>query len=172
MTLSDFTLPGLIVPALAGRDPASVIQELSLALQREGCLPDLLPFYQAALNREYMANTGMEDGIAIPHARLAGLNLLAFAFGRSAVPVQWGPQGSSQIRLVFLIAVPATEVAGHLQLISGLARLAKDVDLRERLLNAGSVAEMLRVFDRVPVRGQTKPNRLSEPRVADADARP
>ncbi|NOS70392.1 MAG: PTS sugar transporter subunit IIA, partial [Verrucomicrobia bacterium] len=73
MTLADFTSPGLIIPHLRGQDAASVIQELSQALQREQRIPDSLPFYHAALNREFMVSTDMEAGMAFPHARLPAL---------------------------------------------------------------------------------------------------
>jgi len=47
MTLADFTSPGMIIPHLRGQDATSVIQELSQSMQREGRVPDLLPFYHA-----------------------------------------------------------------------------------------------------------------------------
>ena len=91
MTLADFTSPGMIIPHLRGQDAASVIQELSHALQREGRVPDLLPFYHAVLNREFLVSTDMEAGMALPHARLPGLKELAFAFGRSDQPLLGEP---------------------------------------------------------------------------------
>ena len=73
MTLADFTSAGLIIPHLRGQDVATVIQELSQAMRRERRVPDLLPFYHAALNREFLVSTDMEAGMAFPHARLPGL---------------------------------------------------------------------------------------------------
>ena len=43
-----------------------VIQELSQAMQREKRVPDRLPFYQAALNREFLVGTEMEAGMRFP----------------------------------------------------------------------------------------------------------
>ena len=104
MTLADFTSPGLIIPHLRGGDAASVIQELSQVLQHEKRVPDLLPFYHAALNREFMVSTDMEAGIAFPHARLPALREISFAFGRSDEPLVWGARAASPVRLVFLMA--------------------------------------------------------------------
>ena len=70
MTLADFTTSELILPNLRGDDVATVIQELSRALQREKRVPDLLPFYHAALNREFLVSSDWEAGMAFPHARL------------------------------------------------------------------------------------------------------
>src|SRR5438552_13250230 len=142
ITLADFTTHGLIVPHLHGRDLPSILQELSQALQREARLPDLLPFYQAALNREFLGSTDLEPGMAFPHARLPGLKELSFAFGRSDEPLDWGGKAGRSVRLVFLMAVPATDSARYLLLISGLARLAKDPLLVEKLYSADCAVEI------------------------------
>ena len=152
MTLADFTRAGLIVPDLASLDATSVIHELSLALQREGCVSDWLPFYHEALNREFLLSTDMEAGMAFPHARLAGLRELAFAFGRSDVPFAWGPGMTHPVRMVFLLAVPA-EAENYLSLVSGLARLSGNSVLLERIRRATDVGEILSAFREVELRG-------------------
>src|SRR4051812_30832677 len=134
MTLASFTSLALIKTSLRGGDAASVIQELSLALQREKYVVDLLPFYHTALNAEFLVSSEVEAGLAFPHARLPGLKKPGFAVGRSDQPLLWGSKGSRSVRLVFLIAVPATDSTQYLLLLSGLARLSKNRSLVERLI--------------------------------------
>jgi|ERR1035437_3459072 mannitol/fructose-specific phosphotransferase system IIA component (Ntr-type) len=156
MTLADFTSPGLILPYLRGQDAASVIQELSQALQREKRVPDLLPFYHAALNHEFLVSSDIEAGMAFPHARLPGLKELAFAVGRSKEPLDWGSKNTRSVRLVFLIAVPATDSTQYLLLISGLARLAKDNLLVEKLHASHDAFQMLEALQQIKLQtGQT-----------------
>jgi mannitol/fructose-specific phosphotransferase system IIA component (Ntr-type) len=152
MTLADFTSPGMIVPHLRGPDVTSVIQELSQAMQREGRVPDLLPFYHAALNREFLVSTEMEAGMAFPHARLPGFKELSFAFGRSDEPLVWGARGTRPVKMVFLLAVPATDSTQYLLLISGLVRLAKQIPLLEKLQTAQDPFQILEVFQQVTLR--------------------
>ena len=57
VSLADYTRLELIVPRLRERDTAGIISELSQVLQRQGGVPDVLPFYQAALNQEMLANS-------------------------------------------------------------------------------------------------------------------
>lgn len=152
MTLADFTCPGLIIPRLRGQDAASVIQELSQALQQEKRIPDLLPFYQAALNREFMVSTDMEAGMAFPHARMPAFKELSFALGRSAEPLSWGPRAARSVRLIFLMAVPATDSTQYLLLISGLARLTKESRLVEKLHAAQDAFQMVAVLKQVELR--------------------
>jgi mannitol/fructose-specific phosphotransferase system IIA component (Ntr-type) len=153
MTLADFTSPGLMVPRLPGRDPASVIFELSQALRRENRVPDLLSFYQAALARESMMGTEMEEGVAFPHARVSGVRELAFALGRADESLVWGRKPAGSTRLVFLIAAPATGSAGYLSLISCLARLGRDPRLAERICAARDAAGMVEALRLVETRG-------------------
>ena len=156
MTLADFTSLGLIVPCLRGRDVAGVIQELSQAMQREKRVPDLLPFYHAALNREFLVNTDMEAGMAFPHARVPGLKEVCFALGRGDGPLGWSAKATRPVRMVFLIAVPATDATQYLQLNSGLARLAEDTRLVEKLHAAPDAARMLEVLQRITLRSEAK----------------
>lgn len=151
-TLADFTSSGMVVPHLRGTDAPSVIQELSQELQRERCIPDLLPFYQAALNREFMVSTDMEAGMAFPHARLPGLKEVAFSLGRSDAPLHWGTNAMGSVRLVFLMAVPATDSAQYLLLVSGLARLAKNHRLMEQLHAARDSFQIIEVLKQVALR--------------------
>lgn len=157
MTLADFTSPNLVIPHLRGQDAASVIQELSIALQHENRVRDLLPFYHAALNHEFLVSSDMEAGIAFPHARLPTLKKLTFALGRSSEPLDWGSKARQSVKLVFLIAVPATDSTQYLLLISGLARLAKDSQLLGKVHSAPSAFQMHELLQQIPLQiGQTK----------------
>ena len=162
MTLADFTSPGLIVPHLRGQDAATVIYELCQAMQREKRVPDLLPFYHAALNREFLVASDWEAGMAFPHARLPALKELSFALGRSDEPLGWGAKAVRSVGLVFLIAVPATDSTQYLSLISGLARLAKDSRLVEKFHAAQDTFQILEVLQKIKLRGNSTPNSITK----------
>lgn len=155
MTLADFTSQGLVVPHLRGQDVASVIQELSQVLQREQRIPDSLPFYHAALNREFMVSTDMEAGMAFPHARLPTLKAVSFSLGRSDESLRWGTRAVGTVRLVFLLAVPATDSTQYLLLISGLARLARNHRLVEMLCEARDTFQIIEVLKQVELRNSS-----------------
>lgn len=137
-SLADYTSRELILPRLVERDAPGIIGELCQVLQRHGCLPDVLPFYQSALNQELDSSSALECGIAIPHARIKGITRLRFAFGRVEQPVIWGVKGSLSVQLVFLVAVPASDGTAYLQLLACLARLGRRPDLIAGLREAHS----------------------------------
>lgn len=151
-TLADHTGPGLIIPTLRGIDAPAVIQELSAALQREGHITDLLPFYQAALNCEYLCSTVTEPGWAWPHVLVKGLDKPCFALGRTTAPIAWG-SSVLRVQLVFLIAAPKTDARAYRTLRLGLIRLSREAQLLDRLLGAKDPLEIFELLRRVSMAG-------------------
>ena len=148
-SLADFTRRELMVFRLRERDTAGIIGELSRVLQQQGCVPDVLPFYQAALNQELLSNSANGLGIAVAHARSGGVKQLQFAVGRAAQPVVWGVKGSWPVQLVFLLAVPATDAAAYLHLLSSLARLGRNHEILAELLAASDASGVLTVLRKI-----------------------
>ena len=152
VSMLAYTRPELIVGELQETDTAGIISQLSQALQRQAAVPDVLPFYHAALNQELLHNSALESGIAIPHARLAGVKQLQFAFGRTSAPVNWGPKGSRPVQFVFLVAVPASDSSGYLHLLAAIARLGQQPQRLAELRMARGTESILAVLQRVPLR--------------------
>jgi mannitol/fructose-specific phosphotransferase system IIA component (Ntr-type) len=148
-SLADFTRRELMVLALRERDAAGIIGELSRVLREQDCVPDVLPFYQAALNQELLANSANGFGMAVAHARLSGVKQLQFALGRAAQPVIWGAKGSWPVQLIFLLAVPATDAAAYLHLLSNLARLGRNSETLAELLAAPDAPGLLAVLRKI-----------------------
>ena len=151
VTLADYTRASLVVPRLRESDTAGVISELSQALQRQGCVPDLLPFYHAALNQELLANSVLRCGLAFPHARLSGVKQLQFAFGRAPEPLIWA-KSQWPAQFIFLLAVPATDAASYLHLLASLARLGQQPELMSELHSADRVEAILAVLEKLKLR--------------------
>ena len=152
ISLADYTQAALIVPRLRERETAGVIKELSQLLQQEGCVPDVLPFYNETLNREFLVNTATENGFAFPHARLSGIARMSFALGHSAQPLVWGAKGSVPVNFVFLVAVPAPDASSYLQLLSALIRLGNNPDWLRQLKEAKRSQEILHLLGQVKLR--------------------
>ncbi len=152
LTLADYTQAGLIVPNLRERDTAGVIGELSQALQRQGSVADVLPFYHAALNQELLSSSATPAGLAFPHARLSGVKQVTFSFGRTPAPVNWSAKDSWRVQFIFLLAVPATDAATYLHLLASLARLDQQPELLNRLRAAENAQDILAVLEQVRLR--------------------
>jgi mannitol/fructose-specific phosphotransferase system IIA component (Ntr-type) len=151
-TVADYTEPSLMLPLLRSRDAAGVTAEICSALQRQGRVSDLLPFYHAVISHEALSSTVISPGWALPHARIAGIPQLSFALGRTAEPLPWF--GGELVSLVFLFAVPESDAAAYLSLIAGLAKLGQDHGLLERLGDAPDDRTMFEVLRGIPLPGR------------------
>jgi nitrogen PTS system EIIA component len=151
-SLADYTDPALIIPRLRERDSPGIIKELSLVLRATGCVPDVLTFYNAVLNHEFLVNSVTDSGIALPHARLSRVVRPRFAFGRSVEPVVWGRKGSKPVQFIFLFAVPATDAAGFLQVLAALAKLGQQTQILDTLRAQDSALEIFELLKRVTLR--------------------
>ena len=152
LSLADFTETDLVFPTLPGSDVAAVVQELSRALHRAQYIPDVLPFYHAALNREFLAATVTETGVAFPHARIQGSDRLCFAFGHCSQAIRWGGKHGPEVRLVFLIAAPATAVDGYLAFLNSLVQLVRREANLQALLAAATPGEVIDLLRQVPLK--------------------
>lgn len=89
--------------------------------------------YDTLFARERLGSTGLGQGIAIPHGRLKGLKEAVGGFMRLATPVQFDSPDGKPVQLVFVLLVPEAANERHLQLLSELAQMFSDRNLREQL---------------------------------------
>lgn len=89
--------------------------------------------FESLFARERLGSTGLGQGVAIPHGRIKGLKEAVGAFVRLAPPVPFDAPDGKPVNLVFVLLVPEHATEQHLQILSELAQLFSDRDLRERL---------------------------------------
>lgn len=89
--------------------------------------------FESLFARERLGSTGLGQGVAIPHGRIKGLKEAVGAFVRLAAPVAFDAPDGKPVELVFFLLVPEQATERHLQILSELAQLFSDRELRERL---------------------------------------
>ena len=133
----------LLVPQLTCDDKIGAIKELVDLLHRGGYVEDSLAFLQSVLAREALQSTILDD-VALPHARCGSVDKMGLALG-IARPAMDFPSGDDRGRvdIICLIAVPAHASDAYLTILSTLARIFSDIDLKSILTNCRS-SEALR----------------------------
>ena len=96
--------------------------------------------------REQLASTAIGHGVAIPHARLAGMDHTRGAFLRLTQPVDFSAADRQPVDLVLALAVPEHHVQQHLQLLADLAESFADPVWRARLRAADSIQALHRTL--------------------------
>lgn len=148
MTVGQFTEPVLLVPRLLSDTQASAIQELAKRLYRAERIEDADGFCAPVMERELGAPTLIGNGVAMPHARGAGVTSLSLAVGISDAGIPW-PERDSMVHVVFLSAIPFSQTQTYLSLLMGLSRLVQDESAFESLKNAARTEQMIEILNSI-----------------------
>lgn len=88
--------------------------------------------------REKLGSTGFGGGVAIPHARLDGLERPVGAFVRLDQAVPFAAVDLAPVDLVFVLLSPTRAGAEHLKVLARVSRTLRDKDFVAKLRGAGS----------------------------------
>ncbi|MGV8959661.1 MAG: PTS sugar transporter subunit IIA [Stenotrophomonas sp.] len=107
--------------------------------------------FDSLCQRESLGSTAIGHGIAIPHGRATALDRPRGALLRLLQPVDFG--GSERVDLVFAMAVPEHYTHQHLMLLSELAELFSDADVRAALRATHDPDTLRQILDSPPSHG-------------------
>ncbi len=83
--------------------------------------------------RERLGSTGLGHGVAIPHGRVKGLKNPLAAVLRLAQPIGFDAPDDEPVSLLIFLLVPEAATQRHLEILSEIAEMLSDRELRERL---------------------------------------
>lgn len=90
------------------------------------------------LARETLGSTGVGHGVAVPHARLKGVDRMHGVFVQLDAPIEFGAVDEQPVDLIFALLAPADHPAEHLRALAKVSRALRQADLREQLRQARS----------------------------------
>lgn len=143
--LTDLVDRDAIVPALKANSKKKLLQDLSVPAARRTGVPDRRIF-ETILQRERLGSTGVGNGIAIPHGKLAGVERMTGVFARLQIPVEFDAIDGEPVDLVFLLLAPEDAGADHLKALSRIARTLRDPARVERLRATDDADALLAVL--------------------------
>jgi PTS system nitrogen regulatory IIA component len=92
--------------------------------------------------RERLGSTGLGHGVAIPHGRIKGLKNPLAAVLRVQQPIAFDAPDEEPVSLLIFLLVPEAATQRHLEILSEIAEMLSDKDLRERLKAASDAAAL------------------------------
>ncbi len=103
--------------------------------------------FDKLLERERLGTTALGYGIALPHARMAGVSKAKGAFIQLREGIDFGAVDKQPVDLAFALLVPEEATDEHLQLLAKLATMFNNAELCESLRNANSSDELLGLIE-------------------------
>jgi len=136
----------LIDDDLREKDKYTVIERLlELILQtgkvrnKEICLNDLI-------EREKYLSTGLENGLAVPHAKSSAVKELIVSFGLCREGLNFGTIDGNPAHFIFLVLSPQDTSGPHIKMLAQITRNFKETDAGIKLLSAKSKKEILEII--------------------------
>jgi mannitol/fructose-specific phosphotransferase system IIA component (Ntr-type) len=133
--ISRFSAESLMIPELPGKTRDEAITALATVMETEGFIQGADKLVQAALEREAVLSTAMENGLAFPHVRGIEGGGLTLALGLSRKGIKYDDQGSV-VNFVFFMTIPTAVSAFYIKLLAGLTEALLKPQNREALLAA------------------------------------
>ena len=137
----------LIKVPLAAANKDGVFEELIDLLADNGKLLDRDQALQDVFARELLGSTGLERGIAIPHAKTAGVDSMVMAIGISPGGIDFEALDGGDSKIFFMILASPKQAASHIEVLSDIARATKSNAMCRLLVNAADSAEVLELFE-------------------------
>lgn len=125
MNIADIVQPGSVLSPLHAQNKKQLLTELANALAQAAGV-ESRPVFEALLQREKLGSTGLGQGIAIPHGRVAGLTKAHGVFARLSHPLAFDALDGAPVDLVFALASPPQAGADHLTALARVSRLLRD----------------------------------------------
>ena len=92
--------------------------------------------------RERLGSTGLGHGVAIPHGRIKGLKAPMAAVLQLAQPIGFDAPDEQPVGLLIFLLVPEAATQKHLEILSEIAELLSDSQLRERLKSSNDAQQL------------------------------
>ncbi len=145
--LAEYMSPARMIWDLPARDRRGAIDQLvEIACKRDAKL-DEEAVCRAAWRRELVMPTGMENQIAIPHARIEGLARPVIAVGRSRDGIDFDAIDGRRARLIFLLLTAKDKPEEQLEILSGISALSRNQKNIDRLIEAESPTEFVALLN-------------------------
>ncbi|MDL5037312.1 PTS sugar transporter subunit IIA [Comamonas resistens] len=92
--------------------------------------------------RERLGSTGLGHGVAIPHGRIKGLTAPMAAVFQLGTPIGFDAPDEQPVNLLIFLLVPEAATQKHLEILSEIAELLSDSQLRERLKSSSDAQQL------------------------------
>jgi mannitol/fructose-specific phosphotransferase system IIA component (Ntr-type) len=132
VTLKEFFSKKLIIQTLDASTPKGAIEKICYTISVNKNI-DYENLKIKVLERELIGSTSIQEGIAIPHARLENLNkpIIAFAFSKEGI--DWNSPDGKKSRFIFLILTPKDDNIIQLKIIKELISMIKNKNVQDEL---------------------------------------
>lgn len=128
---------------LKGTTKEEILKEMTALLANSGQVSDWELVLKDVLDREASMSTGMQDGIALPHAKTDGVRNLCAAIGISKEGIDFGSLDEKPSKVFVLMVSPKHSQSPHLQFLASVSSVLRNKETVEKMINAKTSEEVV-----------------------------
>jgi len=140
--IARFSNRFLMCPDMKATTREEALSELVHLMAREGLVENPDGLLEAAIKRESIMTTAVNNGLAFPHVRGVEGGGLTFSLGVKTEGLEFEAPDGARTQIIFFIVIPSAAGAFYLQLLSGLVEAFQDESARSNLLASTTVDEL------------------------------
>ena len=146
MKIKEFLAPSNVLGDLAVAGKVVLLQGLAQRASDTLKLP-AEPIASALLKREELGSTGTGGGIAIPHARIPGLDRPFGVLVRLKQPIDFDAIDDQPVDLLFMLLLPVASNKEQLNALASVARILRNTESVRSLRCARDSADLFGVLE-------------------------
>ena len=143
MKLSELIQKPLVEVPLKAADKWQVLAAIARIPTRAGRYGEEMveTVERALVVREKSMTTGMEHGIAIPHAAIDGIDDLVAVLGLNPAGIPFETLDGAPARIIIGLIIPRSKKLAHIKTLAEIAKLLSKAQVRDRLLACTTAEE-------------------------------
>ena len=145
MEINDLLVPEGVVADLKATSKKQALQDLAKRAAEVSGLHERAIF-DVLMERERLGTTGVGNGIAIPHGKLASLDRLHGLFARLEQPIDFHAIDERPVDLIFVLLAPENAGADHLKALARISRLLRNNGICEKLRGTDSAEALFAIL--------------------------
>jgi len=144
MKITDILTQQMTQCGIPGGSKKRVLENLSefITEQLGGDGDQAENLFHSLVARERLGSTGIGEGVAIPHCRVAGFNRIHGCLIKLEDPVDFDSLDDQPVDLIFALIVPQEQNEEHLATLARVASIMQDDSSRARLRQCSSSEEL------------------------------
>lgn len=146
MRIQDILPKNAIISNLEASNKIELLTQMAKYLTSLYDLKDPALIVQKILDREAEMSTGIGFGIAIPHARIEGIDRVFMIAARSVKGIEFDSIDEQPVHLIFMMLSPSNASTQYTQILSSLSRIMSYEEVRKDLVQTDDTEKFLSVI--------------------------
>lgn len=141
--LTDYLSPKAFIADLRSQPRTGAIRELCQAACLANSTLGFENVWKRVIARESQASTGLGDRVAVPHARLDGLERPLVAVALCDGGVDFDAPDGAPAQIIVLILTPTDDDGAQIEILADIARTFRDEQIRQQAVEVRNYTEFL-----------------------------